>query len=362
MSAQPYHAFGPTWFAAHQRRLLGALNHPLLGRVLKRALRIRRCDLGYGLPIVAIRPQCYTVLRDQRQRTDGRWELTLTTDFRTHWKYSKRVYHAGKAVWWALHAWDQLVANPLVPAWHAGFDVLTVYPDPDPETTTVDGGLRRGQASATFSDLRDGTGTGQFPSTATGIFAGLDASTTTDEYTLMRKFVALFDTSPLTGGADVNSATVSLFAGSPGKSNGLGETPIHVALSSPTTDTNLVDADYQRVGRLSFGSIAYAAWTASVYNVFTLNATGLIAIATRGISKFSTQTDWDLNDNFTGTWASEAGSNYDGFYADQAGLANDPKLDVTYTIVTWQPPQSDSGGALIEVVPSGFGPPDFPEA
>ena len=361
MPAQTHRAFGPLWFATHQRRLLGALNHPVLGRLLKRALRIRRCDLGYALPIVAISPHSYTVLRDRRRRKDGRWELTLTTDFRTHWKYSTRVYHAGKVIWWALHAWDQCVANPLVPAWNAGFDTFIVHPDPDPEVTTVDGSVSRALVDESWATLIAGAGNGVDVSATSG---GLNiASTaTTDQWATLGRHMYLFDTRPLGQGAVIQAATLSLFGVS--KFDNLSISPnYNIYSANPLTDTNLEIADFQRFGVLPFSTaITHAGWSTVAYNDFVLNVDGRANLRPRGISKFAMRNaNYDVA-AVEPSWSSAASSVVVLNFADASGRANDPKLDVTYTIITWLPPQSDAGGPLIEVVPSGFGPPDFPEA
>ena len=365
MPAQPYRAFGPAGVAAHQRRLVGALNHPVLGRWLKRALRIRSCDLGYALPIVAIRPHYYTVLRDRRQRRDGRWELALTTDFRTHWKYSKRVYHAGKAIWWALHAWDQIVANPLVPQWNLGYDLLTVHPDPNPEVTSVDGRVHRGGVDETWATIIAGAGNEVSTSGAEIDVFRIQSSATTDQWDTVARSFFLFDTSPLGHGVSVSAVVLSL--ASLVKVDNLSIAPnVDIFAASPASDTNLVDADFSTLGALSqTGSpLSFAAidGTPDVYNPFTLDQAGRNRVDRVGISRFGGRNvNYDV-DAVAPSWSISAASDWDVRSADFAGLTSDPKLEVTYTIVTWLPPQTDAGASVHDMIPSGFIPPDFPEA
>ena len=73
----------------------------------------------------------------------------------------------------------------------------------------------------------------------------------------------------------VSAADLSLFANATSKSNGLGETPHHIASSAPVSDIALEVADYGAIARVSFATVTFAAWTASVYNTFSLNAAGL---------------------------------------------------------------------------------------
>lgn len=360
MGAEPWRAFGPTWFATHQRRLVGALNRPVLGRPLRQA-----CRLGHAHPLDAIGPHWDRVALDVRGRRvpyGPPYEVTYRTTFRTHPKFAKRVYYAARPIWWALHAWDQAVANPFVPAWNLGYDVLTTYPDPDPEVTTVDGEVRRDGVDEAFSTIRNGAGTGNADTTAAANYVTLAASTTTDQFSALRHSYFLYDTTPLGGGANISAVDLSLW-GNGFKDANLGTTPIHIASSNPASNTGLANGDYLLVGRVSFASITNAAWsTAGVYNVFGLNASGIANIDRTGISKFSAQLGWDLDGAFTGTWSSSAQNFFQGQYADTAGLTQDPRLQVTYTIVTWHSPIIQSAPPTVEVVASGFAPPDFPEA
>lgn len=141
--------FSNAWFARHQRTLLALLRTPVIGRELRAALAIRRHDVGWDGRIVRLTPHSYTVAND-----DG----TFTTDFRTHAKYGKRLYHQVLPLWKAAHAWDQFVANPLVPALNVGFDTLQQYPDSDPETTTTDGWLARDGVDESWATIRAGAG------------------------------------------------------------------------------------------------------------------------------------------------------------------------------------------------------------
>src|SRR5438046_3617479 len=102
----PFQSFSKAWFEKHQRVLLWLLNHWLTRRWFRWVLRIRKHDIGYNKPIVRLLPNCYTVFNRFVAN-----KVELTTDFRTHAKYAKRIYYGFWPMWWALHAWDSFLAD-----------------------------------------------------------------------------------------------------------------------------------------------------------------------------------------------------------------------------------------------------------
>jgi hypothetical protein len=311
--------FSRSWFARHQRTLLMLLAMPVIGRELRDVLAIRRCDVGYDRRIVALAPHYYVV-----QNPDG----TLTADVRTHAKYAKRIRYQLDGLWRAAHGWDRFVANPLCPALNVGFDTLTVFPDPDPENTSVDGTVLRGGVNESFASIRTGGGNGSVSNGTSGVAVRLVATATTDQFEINQRGVYLFDTSVLGAGV-VTAADLSLSGRN--KSNAIGSPDVHVAGSTPASSTALVDADYNQCQTTSFGSVTYAAWpTDNSYAVVSLNASGVANIVA-GVSKFSSQMSWDIHNSFAGTWVSSQESALGTFFADEAGSTVDPKLVVTFT-------------------------------
>jgi len=138
-----------------------------------------------------------------------------------------------------------------------------------------------------------------------------------------------FNTSSIGAGATNLSAVLSIRGSL--KSEGLGANEIHIAGSTQASNNSLAISDFQNVGRTSFASIAQASYSTAVYNDFSLNASGITNINKTGVSKFSAQLGWDLNNNFTGTWVSDADTLIRSYDADSAGTTNDPKLTITYT-------------------------------
>jgi hypothetical protein len=330
----PWLAFTPEWFADHQRVLLWLLAAPVLGRWFRWVLCVRPGDAGHGRPIVGLFPDGYIAALP-----DGR----LTADLRTHWKYAKRIYYAFRPLWWALHAWDWAVADRLAPALSYGFATLTAYPDPDPESLTVDGYVARtgftGPVDESWSTIRLGAGNesadtfatvSEGPVVYTGASAGL--------WRYMSRVICLFNTSALARGA-VTAATFSVYGLN--KYNASFDPSLSVYSTTPASNTAIVNADYGTFGSTALAdTVAYASVTTAGYNDFTLNATGLAAVSVSGITKLGLRLTADA-DNAEPTWGSAVARSGFGFYlADQTGTANDPKLVVTYEPASRVPPKN----------------------
>lgn len=349
--------FGREWFVRHQRALVAALSVPVLGGELRAALGI-----GSGR-IVGILPHCYTVAND-----DG----TLTTDFRTHAKFAKRLRHEFLPIWKLAHWFDMRVANRFVPALNLGFDSLpsgplTVYPDAgNPGRTTCNGTVGADYTSDFSMDwtfLQGDGGNTHLTGAVQNAGAFVIASTeVTDVWGTLKRSIFLFDTAALTVNAMVTAATLSL-AGSGSKVDGLSALPdADIYASTPASNTVLVNADYLQVGTISLtgAAVSYASLASSGYQAFVLNADGLANISTTSISKFGCR-----NANYdvaivAPPWTSQVFSSWDVWLADATGRANDPKLVVTYNFVnTWALPTTQQAGRTSwGAVNSGFFPPN----
>lgn len=215
--------------------------------------------------------------------------------------------------------------------------VSTFYPDANPESTSVDGQTYRGTTGVneTFSTIRGGAGTNEWQSdTATTIEVRLDASTTSNQYQMLGRSFLLFDTSSLPDDAIINSVTLSLYGN--GKVTTLGTTgfDVHVAASNPSSNTAIAYTDHSNISRTSFGSLAYASYATGSYNDITLNASGIAAISKTGVTKFSLQSGWDLNNSFGGSWSSGAATLLRFESSDTAVSNAKPKLTIDYTEAT----------------------------
>lgn len=208
---------------------------------------------------------------------------------------------------------------------------ITVYPDANPETTTVDGIAARNGVDQTLTNIRAGAGNASDDLSTQNQVLHLQASTTNNQFSQLGRGIFLFDTSAIGSTNNVDSSTISFWGYS--KSNGLGSPAFVIGSSSPASNTAVVNADYSQVQTTSFGSISYASYDATdtVYSDITLNASGLANISKTGVSKFSAQTDWDINNSFTGVWANSFDSAFYCYFADNAGTTKDPKLVVNYS-------------------------------
>lgn len=326
--------FDSAWFAAHQQKLLWLLNTPLVGRWFKWVLRIRKSDVGYAKPVVQLLPHAYIVANE-----DG----SFMADFRTHAKFAKRLYHAFFYLWLAFHVWDWMVADRGIPALSFGFSTLTAFPDANPETTSVDGVVDQFGLNTTWSTVRGSAGNFFDDTSVSQVVVKIVSSGTTNQWAELARGIFLFDTSALTAGAVVSDAVLSLFGVAGNTVDGLSITPdIDIYTSTPASNTGLANGDFAQVGAVSQTGtpIAFGSWNTAAYNDFQFNATGRSNVNVTGVSKFGTRNaNYDVA-NVAPTWSASATSSIGAHHADETGSSQDPKLVVTFTIVSRFVPQN----------------------
>jgi len=121
---------------------------------------------------------------------------------------------------------------------------LTVYPDADPETNTVDGYVTRLLTTTmTWSELRDGAGTGSNDSWENIYLSRVRCSGYEDEFLQLHRSIFLFDTSSLGSGAQLDYSTFSVY-GYDSRNDFAHEIYIRAYVSDPDSNDELVDADY----------------------------------------------------------------------------------------------------------------------
>lgn len=363
------YVFDKTWFQRHQKMLLWLLNAYFIGYWFRKMLYISENDCSYqkGVKINQINPNGFKfgqkiILADCLEFKNGNRVVfesnnkrhlyykkggikiekhlcfTGQWDFRTRNKFSIALYRSFYPLWWTFHQWDILIANRFQPAWNLGFDTLTVYPDPNVETTSVDGDVGQNGVDLTLSNIRASAGNEANPTSAGANGYTLFASTTSGQYQRLYRWIFLYDTSALGAGATVSAAVHSTWIGGNGKIDNLSgqasaNSVMVLVASTPATNTDLVSGDYAQTGSTDFGRSAKQDSVSSVaYNDITVNASGIAAISKTGVTKYALRVGWDFDNTTTGlTWSSGGKQGYDIVFADTALTVTDPKLVITYT-------------------------------
>ena len=242
--------------------------------------------------------------------------------------YAKAIHKNFYWVWKCMHEFDMNFANLYQPKWNLGFDTFgPIYPDADPETTTVDGYVTREGVNQTFTNIRSGAGVGA--ADASDTWVNLKASTTSNQFQTLIRNIDLFDTSVIPDTASITDAL--LWFRFVIKTGGLGVTDygVDVVSSNPASNTSLASGDYGTLGSTVFATMDYTSLTTST--TFTLNADGIANISKTGISKFGLRSTWDTTGTFGGTWASGA-STYSYANGREDGTGTSPYISGTYII------------------------------
>lgn len=332
MADQYYSAFGSLFFLLHQGKLLWLLNAPIIGRWFRYVLRISGESSSVG------RRRIFRILPHAIFWWDG---PNQRAEFRTHAKFSKRLYYAFAPLWWMLHAWDWCVADRWVPQLSFGFDTLIKYPDPSGGSpATCDGRAKQWYAAENTAWATIIAGAGQSATrNADDAYIGILGGTTSAGWKQLIRGFFLFDTSAIGADATISATVLSLYGTSKGDGLSSGAN-IDIYTSAPASNTVIATGDFDSAGAVSQtgNPISYANFSAAGYNNFTFNATGRGNVSKTGISKFATR---NANYDVAATappWASAGDTWIAGYYADQAGTTTDPKLVVTYTLEEITPP------------------------
>ena len=212
---------------------------------------------------------------------------------------------------------------------------VVFYPDAHPESTSVDGYAESGIVDAAWATVRVAAGAAAIDS-ADGLFVQFNSFTSANTWRHIFRAILLFDTSSIPDDAIITSATLSIY-GSVKTDTGSYAPTINVYASLPASSTALIGSDYSTLGTTALATaIAYASWSTTGYNDFTLNAAGIAAINLSGITKLGLrEATYDAPNNAP-TWVSGTGAKMEGWSAEK-GTTFRPKLTVTYNpVVTTQ--------------------------
>ena len=198
-----------------------------------------------------------------------------------------------------------------------GNTTSTFYPAAGANSPVDGGAWYTGATYSTVHDAADGTS-----ASATNAFIYLYGYLYLGNYTLGRA-ATLFNTAAISPDV-VSSATLS-FYGLADKDDGDTQT-VNIVASTPASNADITTADYDQFGTtlLSGTTIRLNVFGTS-YNDFPLNATGVAAISTSGITKLGARLNLDISNT------APTANGYVSFSAaDEAGTTQDPKLVVVH--------------------------------
>lgn len=211
-------------------------------------------------------------------------------------------------------------------------NTLTAYPDPNPETTTVDGWCYHNPSTTDWATSHDATASSN---AYDSLGAAVISVSRTSGSSILRfaRFFALFSTGAMGSGATVTAAILSIWPTAKSNGDNDGDDWLNVVQSSPASNTAITTADFDQCGavsnptegatRIDLGSIstgAYCAWT--------LDATGRGWISATGITRLGLR---EGHDCLNSPIADNSTNSIDIIEAENAGTSSDPKLVVTYT-------------------------------
>jgi len=318
-----YKALSKDFFRSNQELLIWLLNNKYTKQWFRWVLRIQgdRSQVGKK-DILNILPHAI-FWKGETEEYVG--------EFRTHAKFSKRLYYAFRPLWWMCHFWDSLIADRWIPKYSFGFASITVKPDADPETNTVDGTIYATIAEDTWATIRTGAGTLAEDDTGTMQLAYYVAGPTTNMWVTTGRGVALFDTSQITRKAGVSSAIAYIYIPVGGIADPSSNTPGVVATGPVLvqSDTSLDILDYAAVlaAPAAASTSSFASWSESAYGNITLN-TGVIS--REGITKLGFTSDNDFFEDFDPIWGADELTKISGRSSDSAGTAEDPYMVVNF--------------------------------
>lgn len=207
---------------------------------------------------------------------------------------------------------------------------VTFNPDPNPESTTVDG-IVRGSSQGTWATLIGGVANFVDDSSASGDLL-VQATTTSNVYEQYRHVFFGFDTSSIGAGQQVDSATLALNFDNQRVTNSLGLSS-QIYTSSPASNTALAIGDYMAFGSTPLTDSARDMNSESFdrTNVEqTLNADGRSAINMESVTNLGIGVT-AAHESGSPTWTSGAAAKINILTAETTGTANDPLLTVTHS-------------------------------
>ena len=242
-------------------------------------------------------------------------------------------------MWWT----GQTFRTPRL-AMAVNFTTTTVYPDPNPETTSMDAVAANrpatAEAWATIHDATSGTVDGTADDTIDTNSPSVNENGTA--WTRIQRLITLFDSSSIPDTDTISAATYSLWCINAGNN---GHTlNVDMVTCAPASNTAVALGDFNKANwgtTLQATSLGVGTFGANQYTVFTVNATGLGNISKTAITKFGCRISADTND--VEPTKATVSTSINTQHADIAGTDKDPKLVVTHAAVStitsdmWEP-------------------------
>jgi len=189
--------------------------------------------------------------------------------------------------------------------------------------TTTDGNLTAIRSSTTGLVHGDGT-------SATTRVLMLQALTTQDNWSAMRRFAYSFDGPAIPDTADITSATLSIYPVL--AENGVGDLAIGLTGITPLASGGFQAADYPNVTDTRYASdIPYASIVNTSYVNFTFNEDGIAAISKTGRFNLAMRFAAEIDNNQSAiTWASAGISALKVNDYTEGGVGKEPFMTITY--------------------------------
>lgn len=308
------------WFEIWQWLLLIAINSPIKG--LREEVRHR---LGINLDRQILIDR---LLRNSFCIHTGENEYQET--FYGKNVFAKSVHCELMWLWEIIHKWDMNFANYISPKLNFGFDTLTKYPDPDPETNTVDGYVGYRPSETSWAVIRAGAGDICDDSHGAGTAISFTVGSAQYLYEALYRAILLFDTSALTNLAIITATTLSTYS--------LGSLPFGLVLSTPASNTGLINSDFASLGS-TLQSDSYVSGGDGSYGeaLITLNSTGRGNISKTSITKLGFRCQADIDNSAPSDNPGTTVSTYIRY--SENGGATIPKLTITYSLPSGNPNQ-----------------------
>lgn len=290
-------------------------------------------------PIALMLPNGYHLIKSiEKDRTN------IEAVFYTRPVYAKKMYVALSLIDSVVHMGENAgqslaLQHILITMVTSGAKSLPIFaiplttdtfrPDPDTEVTSVDGHVGYRQTDQNFNVIHDAASATTTDDSGTSLTVTTEDAGVSNKYNEIYRVATLFDTSSIPNAAVISAATLSTFGNT--TTNVLSQS-IGVVTCTPASNVALQASDYaQFQATRQATDINISSLSASAYNDWPLNATGLSNINVSGITKFGFRLAGDI-DNSAFTWISASRSTYGANSAETASTTSDPKLVVTYSL------------------------------